>query len=87
MKRTIKTILLFLSIPILSFANLKTVEKEVTQLLIESSFLRRDAEINYIDEIYLNARIEAFQDVLEIIEKIERDDGNRTTKIFRENRS
>ncbi len=73
MKRTIKTILLFLSIPILSFGNMKTVEKEVIQLLIESSFLRREAEINYIDEIYLNARIEAFQEVLEIIEKIERE--------------
>ena len=57
----------------MSFGNMKAVENEVVQLLIESSFLRREAEQNNTDSVYLNARIEAFQEVLEIIEKVERE--------------
>lgn len=69
MKRITLTILLFLSIPLLSFANMQMLENEITQLLIETSFLRREAEYNNIDSQCLNARMEAFQEVLEIIEK------------------
>ncbi len=64
-----RTILLFLSIPILSFANMHTIEKEVSQLIKESNILKKDAENNDADDVYWNARIEAFFEVLEIIEK------------------